>query len=271
MSATVQRILIVCLLCVAFSAVAGENLRTGVLAQAPHPEETAPFPKVRVSYLDFPPFTYTNESGRAAGTVNELTRQVLTAADIPHEFLEFPPKRIVRYMRTGEVDGFQGMAPSLADGTVLISKTELEPLQLMLYHLPGTPPKDRYEDLKGASVVTLLGYAYGPAGVFLEDPENQISNLQVHGRESAIAVLERGRADYFLDYRAAATLELGEERLQKLVQCHLLTMATHWVVRKSHLRAEQLIEVLDTTYRHLSETAAAEGGPAGESSTPGGI
>lgn len=213
--------------------------------------------KIRIGYSSFPPYTYADESGRATGTLNELTRQALRTAGIPHEFIQLPAKRIARYIQTGQIDLVQGLSthPTFKD-KVLVSKSVLATIQLMVYHLPETPAIDSYLALSNASVVTMLGYSYGAIGVFVADSDNNVMTLPVRERESAYGVLAKGRADYLLDYREPARTELGEQRLASLVEKPLLALPTHWVVRKSYPESERLLAALDASYQVLARGEA---------------
>ncbi len=65
------------------------------------------FPKssaepLRVLYLHRPPYYERLPDGRAGGALVEVARMVLERAGVPHEFVEMPPRRILRMVRDGE-------------------------------------------------------------------------------------------------------------------------------------------------------------------------
>ncbi|TQE99342.1 MAG: transporter substrate-binding domain-containing protein [Spiribacter salinus] len=61
-----------------------------------------------VGYVDFPPFTYTDENGKAAGYLNDITREVAGRAGQKLQFIEVPPAQARKgpaHRRRGHLPG----------------------------------------------------------------------------------------------------------------------------------------------------------------------
>ncbi|MFE8073197.1 transporter substrate-binding domain-containing protein [Marinobacteraceae bacterium S3BR75-40.1] len=212
---------------------------------------------MRIGYVEFPPFTYTSDSGEATGTLTETTRHVLEDAGIPYQFIRLPAKRLARDLISGRIQVFQGIKnhPAL-QGHTQASKHSLATIRLCAYSLPGQPPGHDKEMLKHKRVLTLLGYGYGSLSPFLEDPQNDIDLLSVSSRESAIEMLRKGRADYFLDYHSPASeamKALGEKQLQA---DELISYPTFWVVSKAFAGSDRLLQAMDSTFVDQENGAA---------------
>ncbi|MGM0450748.1 MAG: substrate-binding periplasmic protein [Pseudomonadota bacterium] len=206
-----------------------------------------------VGYVDFPPFTYTNDQGRAAGYLNEVTRQVADHLEQPLEFREMPAARLERGLRSGRVDVFQGIR-TFADQLEHVSASDqvLLPIDLMVYGRPGDARCQGRDRFAGMRVGVLRGYAYG--GLYDRLAEaGDVELMTLNSRSSAYRVLINERVDCVLDYRRPARLalkELGNPALQSVL---LRRLETHWVVSDAQGRAGNLLERFQTAHTELTE------------------
>lgn len=206
-----------------------------------------------VGYVDFPPFTYTNEKGRAAGYLNEITRRVAARLEQPLEFREMPAARLERGLRSGRVDIFQGIR-TFADQLDHVSASDevLLPIDLMVYGRPGEAGCQGRDRFAGMRVGVLRGYAYG--GLYDRLAEaGDVELMALNSRSSAYRVLINERVDCVLDYRRPARLALRELGNPALDSVLLSRLETHWVVSDAQGRAEDLLERFQAAYAELTE------------------
>jgi polar amino acid transport system substrate-binding protein len=77
--------------------------------------------------------------------------------------------------------------------------------ELRVYRRRGTTPIGTKDGLAGKDVITILGYSYAGLLSFIKDPANHVDNNTAATHDTAFTMLERGRADYLLDYTGPAT------------------------------------------------------------------
>lgn len=206
-----------------------------------------------VGYVDFPPFTYTDEQGNAAGYLNQITREAASRAEQELRFVELPPARLERELRTGTVDVFQGIRIFAEQSDRIIAgDTLLLPITLAVYQRPGDEPFEDVEDLARKRVGVLRGYAYG--GLIEELKEDDATSLMtVNSRDSAYRVLIEERVDFFLDYVRPASEALAELGSPTLEHTPIKTLDTYWVVSDVDGDARRILERLETAYAKLKE------------------
>lgn len=219
---------------------------------APTTGQSGPEPLV-VGYVDFPPFTYTNEQGRAAGYLNEITRQVAEHLEQPLVFREMPAARLERGLRSGRVDVFQGIRV-FADQSdqVRASDQVLLPIDLMVYQRPGDTGCEGQERFAGARVGILRGYEYG--GLYNRLAEaGDVELMALNSRSSAYRVLINERVDCVLDYRRPARVALKKLGNPALDSVLLRRLETHWVVSEAQGSARNLLERFQAAHAELTE------------------
>ncbi len=205
-----------------------------------------------VGYVDFPPFTYTNDQGNAAGYLNELTRRVAEHIEQPLEFREMPAARLRRGLRTGRVDVFQGIRV-FADQSdrVLASDQVLLPIDLMVYSRPGESACKGEAQFAGTRVGVLRGYSYGGLHDRLTRA-GDVELMELNSRSSAYQVLLNGRVDCVLDYRRPARVAqkaLGNPALEKTL---LRRLETYWLVSDAGTSAGEILERFQAAYAELA-------------------
>ena len=206
-----------------------------------------------VGYVDFPPFTYTDEQGRATGYLNEITRAVAAHAGQKVEFLEVPPARLERGLRTGDVDVFQGIRIFAEQSDRMVAGDSLLlPITLAVYQRPGAEPFKSVEDFVGKRVGVLRGYAYGGLIDKLRD-NSEVSLMTVNTRDSAYRVLIGDRVDFFLDYVHPASEALAELGSPTLQHTPIRTLDTYWTISNVDGDARRILERFEGAYAELKE------------------
>ena len=57
-------------------------------------------PFLTIYYLERPPFYFTDDNNNAAGTIIDITKNILDNANIDYKFISLPTKRILSYLKT---------------------------------------------------------------------------------------------------------------------------------------------------------------------------
>ncbi|EBA01290.1 substrate-binding periplasmic protein [Marinobacter sp. ELB17] len=208
---------------------------------------------LQVGYMEFPPFTYQNSRGQAAGEFIDITRKVVLEAGYTTEFVFLPPSRLLLHLRNGTVD----LAPSLS-GTPLLVYETLESwvspvtLELHAWHLNTTETLKTFDQIKHKRVIVISGYNYGGLMSWMEK-QSDIALTEAPGHRAAIEMLKRNRGDYLLDYHKPVQELLSAPGDENLHSTKLLSREGVWVFALSRPQAEIWREQFDDAYIRLAE------------------
>lgn len=235
------RLLLVCL------------LGAGISFQAFAVEAEASPATLRIAYVEFPPYTYRNSEGEAAGSVIEITRKVVAEAGYRPHFIHLPVSRAYLYLGSGEVDVWPGLSriPALHDD-VLESWSSPMPVHLSAWYLAPTPPLENFQQLDGKRVIVFSGYTYRGLAEWLER-RDQVQVTQAPNHRAGVDMLKRGRGDYLLDYREPVReiLELPGDR--DIRESRVRSRHVAWLFSLANPRAAVLREAFDDAYLRLLE------------------
>ncbi len=211
-----------------------------------------------VGVVDFPPFAVIEKSGKYGGIMVDLLEKVLKNARISYKITPFPQKRAFKNLATGDIDIYMGIKGVPAyEGKVLFSQEAVSDIDLRAYCLKGTPLIQTNDQLKGKSVIVIMGYGYGGLIRYLKDPANRISLDPTTTHVLAFRKLRANRADYVLDYRRPATMAIKQEGMAEEVDSSTLAkLNIYFIVSKKTPEAQHLMKRLEAAYRTLK----AEGG-----------
>ena len=225
-------------------------LLTAILAGIPLPwarAEVAAQPPVRVGYIDFPPYSYTDERGQPAGHLLEFFEQVAQRAGYRTQFIEYPSYRLFKTMENGSID----MCPSLIRHPVmsqytLRSRYLIARVLLNLYY-QGQPPPTQLDELRNARVLLIQGLVYpgSPLAVVAENPANGVLTSTAPTHRAAAQMMYLQRADYLLDYQDPAESGFREAGLPVLPHVTLLQQDFTMAFSQASPRARQLRDDFD--------------------------
>ena len=76
--------------------------------------------ELRAGYIHFPPIAYTDENGKAQGTIIDLTNELAAMNGYRVKWVNYPINRIYRTLNTGDIDFWPGSpnVPALEGFTV---------------------------------------------------------------------------------------------------------------------------------------------------------
>ncbi len=208
---------------------------------------------LRVAYVEFPPFEYTNAQGQPAGSFLDITRKVLAEAGYAPEFIALPISRIYLYLQEGQVDLWPGVTgvPAL-EGYVLESRARPVRIHLKIWHLDSTPPVENLNDLKGKRLILITGFTYGGLAYKLT-PENGYNVTTTTSHASALKMLKIGRGDYLLDYSDPVYEVMKQEPVDNLRSVPVRERTAAFLISRKNPLAEEILRRVDAAYERLIE------------------
>jgi polar amino acid transport system substrate-binding protein len=227
-------------------------LPSGADAQTAPP---APVPRrIEYAYPDQSVWTTAvDEGGEIRNPLLRLAASLFASAGIPWNGKSYPAARMFEYLQDGTADfSILVNTPALRKCCV-ISKNPVASTELRIYRMAGTPPVERQEDLIGKDIITILGYGYGGLQGFIADKGNRIYNNVAMTHESAFIMLERGRADYLLEYVGPATEILSIHPIPALRADVFGRLYVHMVLSKAYPDAENVMVRLEAIAEKLKK------------------
>lgn len=168
-----------------------------------------------------------------------------------------PAARLFEYLGTGQTDFSMLVRSPALEKCCLISKKPVASTELRVYRRKTLPPVSNQRDLVGKEVITIHGYSYGSLLGFIKDPANRIGNSGTVSHESAFAMLDRGRADYLLDYAGPAEEVLAEHPIRELQYDVISRLDVHLILSRAYPEAEPVMARLEA----IADTLRVDGIP----------
>ncbi len=218
---------------------------TALLAAIPSHAVRAADP-VEYAYPDQSVWTIRRDAdGMLRNPLLGLARELFTRAELDWYATPYPAKRMFR--RLSEGDSMFSMlvrAPALQK-CCLFSQQPVTSTELRVYRRNGVPAISSYQELAGKQVVALLGYSYGKIGRFIRDKANRVALSETARHHNAFMMLQRGRADYVLDYAGPSEEVLAAIPIPDVDYDVLTRLDVHLVLSKSYPDARLLMERLE--------------------------
>lgn len=207
---------------------------------------------LKVGYFDFPGLTYTDENGKAAGFVNEITLKTLENTNMKYTIDRYPAARFYEYLSNGKIHVFNGLSsiPSV-QASCFSSKIPLFPLDMRVYHLSDKNSITTKEELVGHSVILVRGFSYKDWGAWIRDEKNKVVFYETDSHEAAFEMLQRGRAEYLLNYKYIDEEVLNRIKIPGLVIKSLFRWYCYFNVNKDVPNAEKILKKLEQSYEEL--------------------
>lgn len=210
-------------------------------------------PSVKVRYLEFPPYSFTNAAGEPAGSIISLTRRLLQQAGYRGDFRPAPSARLYAGLANGSIDLWPG-APGVPQlkGKTLESRFQLAEVSLNLYYRANTPAPELPKDLRQRRLILLTGYTYRPPlSDWLNDPQLALQSSRTSNHASALAMLDAGRGDFLIDYQSPIERELKAQQRAPLPFVSLHRLPIKLIFAKAAPDSERLRAALDQAYEQL--------------------
>ena len=214
---------------------------------------------LKVGYVEFPPYTYTANTGKPAGLFIALSREVYGRLNMSVESeTSYPAARLVKYLITGEVDVWYGIKLPALETSAVYGNEPIGSIELNIYAINKVPEIDKKEDLNGKKIILILGYGYSDWGAWIKDPKNKIEYFQTKSHEVALNFLELGRADYLLDYTYTVNNALKKHKVTGLVKKKLQTLNCYFSVSKKTKKHNILIRRFDKALKSCKENSKSQ-------------
>ncbi|WP_167812664.1 substrate-binding periplasmic protein [Marinobacter daqiaonensis] len=208
-------------------------------------------PEIRAAYVEFPPLSYTDNSGEAAGEIVGLAKRLAEHAGYDITWQELPVGRAYLYLEHGIIDLWLGSAgvPKLAPFTL---EAAFQPgnIRLNAYYREDTPPVDSIPDLQGKSLILIRGYTYWQLlDRFREDPNTAITIAPSH--RSAIRMLAVKRGDYLINFQSPMDNILSQSPSPDLQYSNLLERPMAFVFSREAPDTDQMVNALNRAWTEL--------------------
>ncbi len=209
---------------------------------------------LKLGYIEFPPFTYTDDKGKPAGILIELAQKVYPEAGCDFVAVSYPVRRLASYIGSGDLDIWMGLKtlPEF-EGKSYIGKSVIAELVLRAYTRGKKPPILSQADLSGKSLIVMRGYSYGGWITFIEDPKNNVNHIKANKHDAAFNMLLAGRADYLLDYKEPSEAALQKIRIPDLSYNQISALPCYFVVTKKLPEGQDIVNRLDKAYEKMKK------------------
>ena len=181
---------------------------TSFAASERRPEVTGA--SLEFGYVEFPPFFFTAENGQADGLLIRLAGEVFRKLDQPWHAAAYPATRLMENVNKGITQTTMLIRHPTLDDTAIYGQTPVATIRLRAYWRGDKAPIKSKQDIAGKSVIILRGYGYSGWIKFIKNPKNNIRYNIADSHRSAFEMLQKGRADYVLDYHSPATQALSQ-------------------------------------------------------------
>ncbi|EAR60961.1 substrate-binding periplasmic protein [Neptuniibacter caesariensis] len=199
--------------------------------------------------------TQRDEKGKLKNPLVKFAEPLFKAAGIPWHPKDYPAKRMFANLRNG-TSKFSMLvnAKSLLQDCCLVSKEPVAKVEINIFYREGSEPVASIEELRGKSVITIAGYSYAGYRKYIDDPDNGITNMSTQGHFSAFGMLQRGRAEYVLDYAYPAAEVLAENPISNIRFSTLKQTDVFLILHKDYPDAEKTMRKLETIAAGLEKS-----------------
>jgi polar amino acid transport system substrate-binding protein len=159
--------------------------------------------KIRIAYVDAPPYAYQDKANQANGQLIEMFRELALVINEEAQFIYLPHRRQIDFIEQGKVDLWAGQKDSLVNSELsLVSATPLFSMELQVYWKKGSPPMAALLDLQDKHLILISSYAYG--GNYSALVTNSKSVTYVVNHEDGFNQLFSADHKYLLGYQKIA-------------------------------------------------------------------
>jgi polar amino acid transport system substrate-binding protein len=211
---------------------------------------------IKVGYVEFPPYSYT-DNGKPAGSLIETLRKVAADQGIEYTIESVPARRLMAGLPQGELDLFLGVKTAKEfEGTTLASANPIDTVEMNAYALNEAPAVKVKEDLSGKAVIALTGFSLGGWRAWMEDPANKVTLVDARTTEQALALLEAGRAPVFIQWSKPVQTALDAKPMPALKTTSISSTPVYFVLSKKTPNAEAVMGKLEAGYQKLKAAGA---------------
>ncbi|MEO5337667.1 MAG: transporter substrate-binding domain-containing protein [Magnetospirillum sp. WYHS-4] len=203
-------------------------------------------PEIEYAYPDQSVWTTkVTPQGEPDNPLLRLAESLFAQAGIPWRGRAYPAARMFNALQDGTAQfSLLVKAPRLQE-CCLLSRAPVVGTELRAYRRASVPPIATEADLAGKRIIVIRGYSYAGLRDFIADSRNGVESHAAGTHEEAFAMLERGRADYLLDYAGPATEVLAAHPVGDLRYTVLSRLDVHLVLVKTYPDAQKVLDRLE--------------------------
>lgn len=224
----------------------------------PSPQNLSKLPKFIYASSDQAVISLIDSDGKEYRPIQRLTVAMFHKAGVEWQNLPLPLLRLYHYLYNGRANFSVLIKLKELDKCCIMSEQSVYSVDFGVYQKAHKPKIETLTDLSGKKVIALLKYSFGRLNPYLTDPKNKIVIYGVHTHEIAFAMLQAGRADYFIDYLGPAQTVLEEKKKYDLEYNVLNRLDLHIVLKKDYPNAKEVAEYLATVFNSLNDAKMAE-------------
>lgn len=189
--------------------------------------------------------THKDAAGDPENPLLRLAAPLFERAGLPWRARTLPAARLFEYLRDGQTDFSMLVKSPALDKCCLVSRRPVAVTELRVYRRKDRPPVTARQALAGQEVITVHGYTYGTLLAHIRDPANGVISHGTASHDAAFAMLERGRADYLLDYAGPAQEVLARQPIPDLAYDVIDRLDVHLVLSRAYPDAEATMARLE--------------------------
>lgn len=207
---------------------------------------------LRYAYIEFPPFTYTESNNKPGGFLVEWASKVFKRAGYRYQAESLPVMRLAGYITEGRTDVWIGLKtlPQFR-GKTHKGEVKVTDLVLRVYTIGKKKKIIKKEDLKGVSVIILRGYSYGGWIKYIEDSVNKVRYIKANKHTYALNMLNAGRADYLLDYKAPCEIAQRTVKVKNLKYNTIKALPIYFIVSGKYNNGGRVLKDLEKAFKSL--------------------
>jgi polar amino acid transport system substrate-binding protein len=200
---------------------------------------------VKMGYIQFPPFSYTDKAGKPAGVFIDLAYELMAEYGLSYQFVEYPVARLYQEMKMGGTHLWLGTpgAP-LMEGTTIVGSKPFGHIRLNIYGLPGDKPPS-LDKLANTRLITLQGYVYGGLITKIKQLPG-VTRVATPDHLAAFSMLITGRAPYLLDFHMPGELSMAQLGITDVEITPVYNRPSFVIVSKKAPFPELLLDLMDT-------------------------
>lgn len=240
MGASIRCFTLSCVLLIFFSSTPSYALET-LKAGTP----------IKIGYMEFPPYSFTNAKNEASGFSNVHTKLICTYAQLNCEFISLPPARVYEKLKNGDIDLWNGISeiPDI-QGHVIYSSAHMFNVYIDLHSLHALHSPDFIQALQNQTVIVIRGFSYGGFIDILQNSELNTHLLVADTHQEALKLLIAKRANYLLDYRAPTIIAKERLNINNLYSTEITQYQTRFIVSLQSNKPRMILDTFEAARSH---------------------
>jgi polar amino acid transport system substrate-binding protein len=202
------------------------------------------FSKIRIAYLDVPPYAYQDANHQAKGELVDRFRDMMQALGMEAEFIHLPHRRLIDFIEQKKVDLWAGQDNSRVNNELaLVSKAPLFLMDLQVYSKLGTNKVETFDDLYNKDLILISSYSYG--GNYDKLAKHSKSVIYALNHEDGFDKMFSGHNKYLLGYKAMSRKVIEKFYITDLQETSLAKYKLYLKMSKTYPDAANIMNKID--------------------------